>query len=134
MNAGLRRYVILRDGGCVARFVNSHFWASRWPMLQALPDPGPCGDNWGRRINPTQLDLMEADHVKDELGMAIREDDPYQLWTMCPFHHRGALGSGWATRSDVRAAARQYIAAANVIAIDAGWPRIEDVTLYGGQA
>lgn len=123
MDPGLRRYVLLRDGGCVARFVNSPFEAARYPMLQGLPAPGLCRDTFGGQIDPTALWFMEADHVKDELGLGIREDDPEQLWTMCPYHHRGTLTSGgWATRTDVRAAARTYIAAANAEARRSGWP------------
>ena len=127
MNGDLRNYVMLRDGGCVARFVGDRLMVTRWPMLVGLPDPGPCRDTWGNLISPTALWFMHADHVKDELGMAIREDDPEQLWTMCPYHHMGSLGSGWATKTVVRVAARIYIAAANAFARRRGWPPYPEV-------
>ena len=120
MDPALARYIALRDGGCVARYVNSAFYASRWPMLQGLPDPGPCRDRWGNRVNPEAPGTY--DHVKRELGMGIREDDPEQLWMLCAGHHGFTRLSPWATRADVREAARAYIAAANAAAREAGWP------------
>ncbi len=121
MDSGLAQYILSRDGGCVARFVNSAFWASRWPMLQGLPDPGPCRDAFGNLVDPKASGTI--DHVKDELGMAIREDDPNQLWELCAGHHGFTRFSPWATRADVRAAARLYIKAANERARANGWPR-----------
>lgn len=123
MDVALRSYVMYRDGGCVARFVANPLELMRWPMLADLPDPGPCRDSWGNPISPHALWLMQADHVKDELGMAIREDDPAQLWVMCPWHHQGnGIYHQWATKEVVRVAARIYIAAANAYALRIGWP------------
>lgn len=130
MDQDLRQYVVLRDDGCVARFVNSAFWASRWPMLQGLPSPGLCRNEFGGDINPRSLIGLQVDHVKhaDEHAMGLKApDDPDHLWTMCPGHHTEPGGSGvpgrvWATMSVVREAAVEYIAAANEAARLRGWP------------
>ncbi len=117
MDQALRQYVVRRDGGCCARFVNSAFYASRWPMLQGLPEPGLCRNTWGGVISAEALQYMTVDHVKKEPGWAIREDDPAQLWTVCPWHH---VNTSWVTKAPVRQAAREYIAAANVAAAERG--------------
>lgn len=128
MDAALREYVLLRDGGCVARFANSPFWKLRWPQLQDLPEAGFCRDRYGSIIDPTDKRHMTLDHVKDEPGMSIRADDAIgSLWTVCWFHHIGTEGSRryasqWATNDLVRAAARTYIDAANAAAVRRGWP------------
>lgn len=120
MDQALRSFVLQRDGGCVARFVRSKLWATRWPMLQGLPDPGPCKNQFGTRVDPYSLMGLEVDHVKGALRMAKRaEDDPWHVWTMCPWHHRE---SHWATMVEVRDAAREYIASANAFALKEGWP------------
>ncbi len=108
MDPALRDYVLARDGGCVAALANSAFWSSRWPMLQGLPDPGPCA---GR---------LTLDHVKDGLRLGRRApDDPGHLWAVCVRHHLGTL---WSSRTPVREAARAYIAAANEAAARNRWP------------
>ncbi len=126
MDQALRQYILLRDGGCVARFVNSHFYASRWPMLQGLPDPGECKNMFGSYESPSSLMNKTIDHVEkaDELSFATRPpDDPDHLWTLCSGHHQGLVhGAVWATKHEVREAARAYIEAANEAARRAGWP------------
>ncbi len=121
MNEAVRTYVLLRDGGCVARFVNSAFFATRWPMLQGLPDPGPCRSKWGDRQNPEALYAMTVDHVEldGEMSFASKPpDDPEHLWTSCWGHHLG----NWVNKEPVRAAARLYIPAANAHAARRGFP------------
>ena len=101
-------YVQWADGGCVARYVNSPFHASRWPMLQGLPDPGPCRDMNGAIRDPRDHSNLTREHVKDELGMSIRADtDRDHLVIMCWGHH--VFGRQWCTRADVRDAIRAYI-------------------------
>ena len=114
MDARLRDYILARDGdACVARFANSGFWAQRWPMLQGLPEPGLC---FGR---------LTLDHVKTDLAMSKKApDDPAHLWCVCTGHHTATRAGGyqWATNAAVRDAARQYIARANEMAAERGWP------------
>jgi hypothetical protein len=117
----LRSYVLTRDGGCCARLVNNSFWKRRWPMLQGLPDPGPCRNEFGGSINATSLLGLQLDHVKDDLMMGQKApDDADHLWTVCPWHH---VETNWATNAEVRAAARAYIKAANEAAAEFGWPK-----------
>lgn len=130
MDTAVYQYVLLRDDGCCARFVNSAYWASRWPMLQGLPDPGPCRDAFGGWVNPRSLMGLTEDHVKapDEHAMGMKaDDDPDHLWVVCAGHHIAPGGTGtpgqvWATMSEVRRAAFVYIAAANELAARSGWP------------
>ena len=112
MNPALREFVLRRDDGCVATRANSRFWATRWPMLQGLPDPGPCE---GR---------ITLDHVKDDLALGKKApDDPWHLWSVCVAHHTETrAGAQWATSKPVRAAARLYIRAATEYAQERGWP------------
>ena len=120
MNQALREYVLARDGGCVARLSNSALEASRWPMLQGLPDPGLCHTTWGEVIRSDALVGLQLDHVEeaDKLSFATKPpDDADHLWTMCPYHHER-----WATKAEVRDAARSYIVAANAAAAKRGWP------------
>ena len=118
MDQALRDFVLWRDGGCVTQYVNSAYWASRWPMLQGLPDPGPCS-------GPVQLD-----HVHDGPTPAAgrrADTDEDHLWSVCRGHHTetsAGPGRRWATMAVVRVAAQAYISAANVRARIAGWPRI----------
>jgi hypothetical protein len=113
VNPALREYIIRRDGGCCAVYVNSMFWCSRWPMLQDLPDPGPCRDRWGNQPYKGCSADLTVDHVHDDYGeMGQRApDDIDHLWTLCHWHH---IESSWATKAEVRAAARKYIPAANL--------------------
>lgn len=120
VSEALAHYVLTRDGGCVARFVNSRFWANRWPMLQGLPDPGPCRTAFGALRAPEERSGLTLDHVKTELAMSKRApDDRFHLWAVCPWHH---VNTSWVTHADVREAARAYIIAANAAADLAGWP------------
>lgn len=120
MDSAVRAYVTMRDGGCVARFVNNNFEASRWPMLQGLPTPGRCRNEFGGDIRPNTLVGLQVDHVedRDKLDFVHKAPtDPDHLWTMCPWHHER-----WATKAEVRAAAIEYIHAANDVAAKNGWP------------
>ncbi len=96
-------------------------------MLAALPDPGPCRNDFGGEISPYSLLFLDLDHVEeeDQLDFGRRPpDDPDHLWTLCPGHHRLGTRGGyvWATDARVRMAARQYIPAANEKARQRGWP------------
>jgi len=122
MDSALREYVLLRDGGCVARFVGSAFEASRWPMLQGLPSPGACRNEFGSIIRSTGYVGFTIDHINDDLH--VRADHPDRLWVLCAFHHGLAqmAGAQWATKAEVRAAAPLYAVAANAAAKVAGFP------------
>jgi hypothetical protein len=105
-------YAFIRwaDGGCVARFVNSTFYAGRYPMLQGLPDPGPCRNAAGEIRSPYDESNLTNEHVKDELGMSLRAtSDREHLVRFCWGHH--VFGQQWCTMSVVREAIRAYIAA-----------------------
>lgn len=109
-------WVFSRDGGCVARLVNSALWASRWPMLQGLPDPGLCRNAAGDVRSAYDVANCTIEHVKDELGMSVRAtDDPLHAWTVCWGHH--VVGRQWCTSVQVREAARLYIPRATALAI-----------------
>jgi hypothetical protein len=121
VNPDLREYVLARDGGCVARLADSPLEAQRWPMLQGLPRPGLCRTTWGEVIRSDPLVGLQLDHVEDadKLSFATKPpDDADHLWTQCPYHH-----ARWATKAEVRNAARAYIPAANEAAAKRGWPR-----------
>lgn len=126
MDSALRGYILLRDGGCVARYVTMPLEVVRWPMLRGLPDPGPCRNEFGSWINPASLMGMTVDHVKDRdrPSMSLKApDDPDHLWALCPGHHTGIeAGRVWATQVGVREAALVYIAAANDHARRNRWP------------
>ncbi len=126
MDEAVRTFVLLRDGGCVARYVNSSFWASRFPMLQDLPAPGQCSGMFGSYDDPNSLLHKELDHVEraDELSFATKPpDDPEHLWTLCHGHHQERrAGRVWATHEKVRGAAREYIVEANAAAKKRGFP------------
>ena len=108
----LDAYLWRRDGGCIARFVNNTLWAGRWPMLQGLPDPGPCRNAAGDERSPYDRENCTREHVKDEPGMSARaENDEDHTVIVCWGHH--VFGRQWCTGSLVRAAVRLYIAAAN---------------------
>jgi hypothetical protein len=82
-------------------------------MLQGLPEPGLCRGS------------LTLDHVKTDSMMGKKApDDPHHLWTVCGGHHVAtqAGGAQWATMAVVRDAARQYIARANALAAERGWP------------
>lgn len=117
MDPALHGWVLMRDGGCVARFVGNSLDEMRWPMLRGLPAPDLCRNGWGSVINAYSISLMELDHVEpfDEPDFGRKPPDhPAYLWTLCSFHHRGTVaGHAWATKTAVREAAPVYIAAAN---------------------
>lgn len=122
MDGQLRSYILLRDQGCVARFVNSAFYAFRWPMLQGLPDPGQCRNEFGSLISAEGFVGFTIDHVNDPVW--VRSDHPDRLWVLCAFHHglSQMAGGQWATKVPVREAAPLYIAAANEQARIGGFP------------
>ena len=122
MDSQLRSYILLRDEGCAARFVNSAFDARRWPMLQGLPSPGVCRNEFGSPIPATGYVGFTIDHINNDLQ--VRADHPDRLWTLCAFHHGLARTAGeqWATKSEVRAAAALYAVAANEAARLANFP------------
>jgi len=129
MDQRILLYVKWRDGDCVARFANHPLWATRWPMLQGLPDPGPCRDRFGAlldAVRPVPAMHLEGDHVPDADGHAMgakAPDDAAHLWGVCAGHHTGtSAGRQWATHAEVRRAAALYIAAANEAAA-ARWMR-----------
>lgn len=126
MTPEVHAFVLARDGGCVARFSRDPLDRMRWPMMAALPDPGPCRNEFGSEINPYSLIGLTLDHVEeaDQLDFGRRPpDDPEHLWTLCPGHHMGSQGGHvWATDARVRDAARSYIPAANAMARQRGWP------------
>jgi len=104
--------VFRRDGGCVARFANNPMWAKAWPMLQGLPEAGPCRSGSGDVISPYAQRYWSIAHVKDESRMGKRADDDVRhAWTMCPGHT--LVGRTWETSAVVREAGRLYIAEAN---------------------
>lgn len=96
----------------MARFVNSSFYATRWPMLQGLPDPGLCRNAAGDPRNPYDEGNLTYEHVKDDLGMSLRAlSDRDHLVRFCWGHH--VFGAQWCTMSVVREAIRAYIDARN---------------------
>jgi hypothetical protein len=129
MDPALILFVKLRDGDCVARYCDEALWSARWPMLQGLPEPGPCRDAFGSALpatRPVPMMVLDADHVHDADAHAMgakAQDDADHLWSVCPGHHTGTdAGRQWATNSEVRRAAPVYIAAANGFALRRGWP------------
>jgi hypothetical protein len=124
MKPELREYILLRDGGCVARFVESKLELMRWPMLAGLPKPGLCRNEFGGEINPNSLLGLQIDHVKDFATMGGgRVDLIDEMWTLCPYHHMGTIaGHAWALKTEVRVAARLYIRLANERARQRGYP------------
>ena len=120
MDGVLRQFVLLRDGGCVARFVGNIYERNRYPMMFDLPAPGRCRNQFGSDIDTRSLMMLEVDHVKTALRMARRApDDPWHLWTICPWHHHE---SNWVTITEVKDAARIYIAASNLFVLRNGFP------------
>lgn len=79
-----RSTVMLRDGACVARFLD--------------PEAGPCRDQWGN-IRVIPVEELEADYVR--LGAhGKRHELPIDHVALCPGHHRGTGAQGgyvWAT-------------------------------------
>lgn len=105
-------YVRWADGGCIARLVNNALYATRFPMLQGISDPGACTDAGGGVRSPYDEANLTNEHVKDELGLQIRAaTDVWHLVRVCWGHH--VFGRQWCTRADVRSAIRLYIAERN---------------------
>lgn len=121
MIENLRTYVLWRDGMCVA--AAARLFPNRWPMLAPYAPPDACRDQWGHEHEPGDLSRLTLDHVREAPQMGTYRgaapDDRDHLWAICWHHHLG----GWATRSEVREAARAYIPAANAYADTHGWPR-----------
>ena len=125
MDAELRQAIIRRDGGCVARLANQRYSIGPgWPMLQGLPDPGPCRNAAGDVRSPFDQYNLTIDEIKmdapGEPGSHFRSSKQagYSLVTCvtaCTGHHIFGRGSGaqWTTKAVVRAALRLYIAEAN---------------------
>lgn len=126
MDSKLREFILLRDGGCVARHVETKLGVMRWPMLADLPKPGFCRNEFGTEMDPTSLIGQTIDHVKDYATTGGgREDRIDEMWALCPHHHLGTIaGHAWATKTEVRVAARAYIAEANIRARQRGYPLI----------
>lgn len=82
----LRRWILLRDGGCIAPVVD-------------LAQLGSCS---GR---------LTLDHVKTESRIGKRApSDEYHLVTLCEWHHQGQkAGAIWATTKEHREWLRMYL-------------------------
>ncbi len=117
MTPELHSYILMRDGGCCARFTRDPLDRRRWPMLAALDDAGPCRNEFGGTMSAWTLIGLTLDHVEDadQLDFIHKAPtDAWHLWTLCPGHHGLATYAGfkWATQECVREAARLYIPAA----------------------
>lgn len=89
----LRRYVLNRDGGCMAQWLGA---------------PTGCRDTGGYPLPMLSLDL-ELDHVRDQPMIGKRApSDPIHLVALCHHHHQG----GWATRN--RPLLRSYLVAVEI--------------------
>jgi hypothetical protein len=61
----VRRLVLERDGGCVLAFLEAGH---------------VCRDQWGRVHDPHDLARLTVEHVKHEIGMAVRApSDPAHM-------------------------------------------------------
>jgi hypothetical protein len=119
MDEQLVAYLLSRDGGCVARLVNSRLWASRFPMLQGLPDPGPCRNAAGEPRDATDVRNLTFDEVKmdapgepgSHLRMGKKAGHSEMDVVVCWGHH--VFGRQWSTSKLVRGALREYLPVAN---------------------
>ena len=75
----VRVAVFYRDGGCVA---------TQYRVMGKDVAPDSCADQFGSPIEWDDLDMMEAEHVKEQIGGFKPEDDEAHLVTGCPWHHR----------------------------------------------
>lgn len=71
--------------------------------------PGPCRSRFGRDMDRPGFDYdvgaLQLDHVREEIGGKRRSEERW-LQALCPRCHL----DGFATRKDIRAAARQRLA------------------------
>lgn len=121
MDQHLREQIIQRDGGgCVARFVNNRLYAREFPMLQGLPEPGPCKTAGGDVRSPFDQRNLTIEEIKVDKpgsigswrGLSIKGG--YSLETSiaaCWGHH--VFGQQWTTKAVVREAFREYLPVAN---------------------
>lgn len=76
----VRLEVFARDGGCVA---------TQPRVFGKAVATDLCRDGYGDPIEYDAFDLLELEHVKQELGLSLRAaDDVAHLVTACPWHHR----------------------------------------------
>lgn len=81
----VRSEVIARDRQCMA------------PVLD--PEAHGCADQWGGRMDPGQVLLLEMDYVRRD-AVGSRHELACDHVALCPGHHRGTgptSGFVWAT-------------------------------------
>jgi hypothetical protein len=95
--AAVRLAVLGRDRGCVA---------VQRELVGDLADGKLCRDDFGAVHGWDAIFKLQLDHVKEQPRMGLKApDDEAHLQAICAQHHRT-----WATRSEVRAWARERLA------------------------
>jgi hypothetical protein len=95
MDQQLRKDILARDGGCVARMANNPAFAEQFPMLQDLPEPGPCRNIWSDIISPSDEKWLTIEEIK--LTLRSSKKAGYSLTTSvsaCGGHHIEGRGPG----------------------------------------
>jgi hypothetical protein len=75
----VRAAIFERDGGCVA---------TQFRVFGKDIAPDQCRDGYGDPCEYDDFAIMEAEHVKEQIGGFRASDDEAHLVTACPWHHR----------------------------------------------